>query len=429
MALCLFLRPKRLLIETTGQPQRCSRVVICPSPVRKMSHEMQERMVYSAEGSKEKEKLSPEDGAHGKKGRGLLHVPSRSSSQRNQPSPTSTGLSGATASDPRDSIGGHSKDSKASSTGQHRNGSVSSKHSAAGTNPTNTPANSQPSSPAVAHSHKKKKGGGLLAIFGCCGVPEDANALDNGDDVPATKLKDIPPRATTSRRTGTPSEQTTGSKTQVYEKEPQPVAQSTSESSKTKRASASTSQDHSTVGERETESKQTTLVGNSTPIVTVDPPQNQQQPEPVEENPRRDGDGDVEMRDAESSQLSKQPAGPSEVLPKVPPPPPITGAGMPTAPVSGNPPVVAEQAPEQKALLPPVEPHLKGRKCLVLDLDETLVHSSFKVCRRPSFRTGAATATNPFTRYSTRRTSRFRSRLRVTTTMSMSSRGLVWTSS
>ncbi len=30
-------------------------------------------------------------------------------------------------------------------------------------------------------------------------------------------------------------------------------------------------------------------------------------------------------------------------------------------------------------LLPPIAPHHAGRKCLVLDLDETLVHSSFRV--------------------------------------------------
>ena len=30
-------------------------------------------------------------------------------------------------------------------------------------------------------------------------------------------------------------------------------------------------------------------------------------------------------------------------------------------------------------LLPPLQPSLKGKKCLILDLDETLVHSSFKV--------------------------------------------------
>lgn len=29
-------------------------------------------------------------------------------------------------------------------------------------------------------------------------------------------------------------------------------------------------------------------------------------------------------------------------------------------------------------LLPPMKPEHKGKKCLVLDLDETLVHSSFK---------------------------------------------------
>lgn len=40
---------------------------------------------------------------------------------------------------------------------------------------------------------------------------------------------------------------------------------------------------------------------------------------------------------------------------------------------------VAGNAEAQKWLLPPLRPELKGRKCLVLDLDETLVHSSFKV--------------------------------------------------
>ena len=34
----------------------------------------------------------------------------------------------------------------------------------------------------------------------------------------------------------------------------------------------------------------------------------------------------------------------------------------------------------QKYLLPPMRPEFRGKKCLVLDLDETLVHSSFKVC-------------------------------------------------
>jgi RNA polymerase II subunit A small phosphatase-like protein len=38
-----------------------------------------------------------------------------------------------------------------------------------------------------------------------------------------------------------------------------------------------------------------------------------------------------------------------------------------------------------KALLPPISPEHAGRKCLVLDLDETLVHSSFKPVPQPDF--------------------------------------------
>ena len=39
---------------------------------------------------------------------------------------------------------------------------------------------------------------------------------------------------------------------------------------------------------------------------------------------------------------------------------------------------VMRQAASQVRHLPPLPPHLKGKKTLVLDLDETLVHSSFK---------------------------------------------------
>lgn len=46
-------------------------------------------------------------------------------------------------------------------------------------------------------------------------------------------------------------------------------------------------------------------------------------------------------------------------------------------------PSVATQA--AKALLPPQKPGREGRKCLVLDLDETLVHSSFQPVDRYDF--------------------------------------------
>ncbi|KAG7446381.1 NLI interacting factor [Guyanagaster necrorhizus] len=36
-------------------------------------------------------------------------------------------------------------------------------------------------------------------------------------------------------------------------------------------------------------------------------------------------------------------------------------------------------------LLPPIAPHHVGRKCLILDLDETLVHSSFRAVQNADF--------------------------------------------
>lgn len=53
------------------------------------------------------------------------------------------------------------------------------------------------------------------------------------------------------------------------------------------------------------------------------------------------------------------------------------GAGIPIGP-DGVP----------RPLLPPIAPHHAGRKCLVLDLDETLVHSSFKVSHQCSIISG-----------------------------------------
>ena len=69
----------------------------------------------------------------------------------------------------------------------------------------------------------------------------------------------------------------------------------------------------------------------------------------------------------------------------LPPPPPApvppTDGQSLTAPLRGGAILTAVEQPQEdrKWLLPPARPELRGRKCLVLDLDETLVHSSFKV--------------------------------------------------
>ncbi|ORY68644.1 serine/threonine-protein phosphatase dullard [Pseudomassariella vexata] len=372
-----------------------------------MSKGAEENSQIEYDSSKEKETLSPEDSSSSKKGRGLLHVPSRSSSQKIQSSPTTTGLSGATASDPRDSIGGHSKESKGSMLGRRRNGSASSNHSGVGTGPSNTPNSSHPNSPAGAPKPRKK--GGLLSLLGCCGVPDNANAVGE-DPLPSHKLDKIPQRAlTSSRRTITPSGETSGSKTQLYEKEKEKEKDKESQtqpaptqdaSKSTKRASGSTAQDQSIIVDRDSESKQTTLVGAPGPSITVNAPvtENHAAEETiVDATPAKDDDGDVEMADAEPTptQRAKQPVATAEeqYQKPVPPPPPPPGPIPAATTASVTPPedkpaavaVVPPPAPDQKWLLPPIEPHMKGKKCLVLDLDETLVHSSFKILHQADF--------------------------------------------
>jgi len=80
-------------------------------------------------------------------------------------------------------------------------------------------------------------------------------------------------------------------------------------------------------------------------------------------------------RAAESEETSHQ----EDVVqvPNVFPPPPPPPA-----------PEISSDAGEQQWLLPRPLPHLQNRKCLVLDLDETLVHSSFKVSKTRSKRSG-----------------------------------------
>jgi RNA polymerase II subunit A small phosphatase-like protein len=60
----------------------------------------------------------------------------------------------------------------------------------------------------------------------------------------------------------------------------------------------------------------------------------------------------------------------------LPPPPPLEQRQLETQKQLSDP-TLAES--NQKYLLGPIQPRFQGKKCLVLDLDETLVHSSFKV--------------------------------------------------
>jgi RNA polymerase II subunit A small phosphatase-like protein len=91
---------------------------------------------------------------------------------------------------------------------------------------------------------------------------------------------------------------------------------------------------------------------------------------------------DVEMPDAPpappAEEAAQQTNG-AEVATSLPPPPPAPRRGQQPAVEPIPQAALATTAVQQKWLLPPARSEFKGKKCLILDLDETLVHSSFKV--------------------------------------------------
>jgi RNA polymerase II subunit A small phosphatase-like protein len=95
-------------------------------------------------------------------------------------------------------------------------------------------------------------------------------------------------------------------------------------------------------------------------------------------------DNDIEMKDvplstADVHQEGEEPNAEAEAEhPKVdlPPPPPLAERQIAVQHQTAD---VSEVSEPQKYLLGPIAPRFQGKKCLVLDLDETLVHSSFKV--------------------------------------------------
>lgn len=97
-------------------------------------------------------------------------------------------------------------------------------------------------------------------------------------------------------------------------------------------------------------------------------------------------DTDVPMVDAppiapltEENSKSSEERDDSPLQINLPPPPPRNGQDRAAGGVGRSPSNAAAPNEKQQWLLPPLQPRFRGKKCLVLDLDETLVHSSFKV--------------------------------------------------
>jgi carboxy-terminal domain RNA polymerase II polypeptide A small phosphatase len=332
------------------------------------------------------------------KNRSLLHVPSRTSSQKIQPSPTSTGLSGATVTDPRGSIGGRSKESKGSILGRRRNGSATSSKMSITPGPDAGSTGQNPTSSAVATKQPKKKR--FLSFLSCCMVPDDANTLDPNEAIPANKVAKAPEgRSTTASRpdqlaTSQPNNATAQldkEKVALQSEEPgKEQNEMTSLDSGRILQSGANGELNRPVDTRDAplpelpkaaESSSAAQAARQKPSIAVQSPARTEPGPAAAQDSSQDqkgGEGDVPMEDSEPVPIAKDdtsvpvPRSDEIAKPVLPPPPPVPQPGPSEEP--GN---ALEQ--KQQWLLPPIAPRFQGKKCLVLDLDETLVHSSFKV--------------------------------------------------
>ena len=125
----------------------------------------------------------------------------------------------------------------------------------------------------------------------------------------------------------------------------------------------------------------------ATPVVPSRPSEEQQRIIEDQTEEQKQLDADIEMKDVPISTLDVHQEGEDEAVPEVtpdhhkidlPPPPPLDERQHAIQKQTSE---LSDVSEPQKYLLGPIEPRFKGKKCLVLDLDETLVHSSFKVCQ------------------------------------------------
>ncbi|KAM3069242.1 hypothetical protein ACMFMG_010754 [Clarireedia jacksonii] len=275
-----------------------------------------------------------------------------------------------------------------------------------------------PDAPSVRQPKKKKS---FLSLL-CCGAPDNSNSLEpNYAPVPAHKVSKFGQGrpSTASRPDPNKMGQNNSSVAQPQtEKEPQqPLQQKETEAGDEKHdpavpsvvppTEASSSDANGGLDQPLGDTRDDALpdlpavpeVGSfqdesANPSVSVEgPPQTNATigaGSPDTELAHKDGEGDEKMPDVDPAVTDKDEAPlplpkdePTVTQPALPPPPPVPQ--IPTSNVTEE--VITPEPVEQKQqwLLPPIAPRFKGKKCLVLDLDETLVHSSFKILHQADF--------------------------------------------
>ena len=279
----------------------------------------------------------------------------------------------------------------------------------------------------------KQKSGGFLSFLNCCRADEDLDTLKSEDaDVPAKQRKieptpqragvpDEPADTMTSEKTQTQSQQSPTLYNDMVTVDPATIADEKTTISEKPREGSRPGVSRNEISHEKSSAvaapipvaiptinttqpdapvqAETSRQADAQPVVAtsstaVEPIPTEQKPQMEFPPPPRDDrrESDIEMTDAPVPPVEKQnvvdePLQPHDVVPvPLPPPPPLQKRMRETQPGPEVPPVPdPEPESKQQWLLPPAQPPLKGRKCLILDLDETLVHSSFKILNQADF--------------------------------------------
>lgn len=397
--------------------------------------------------------LATQEAAPSTQRNSLLDVPNAQ-----QDASSSTGLSGATASDPTESV---RRGSKRSLTGRRRAGSTtSSKRSqnAAATTAekaTTRPISASKQSQAPQPRAKKKS---FLSFLNCCGAQDEGDDIGMQDAPQAAKEQPAhvqPSSAPVTQSTSVPETKEENMTSPLDEKTASPAYAETPEQSiaslTNEKTAIGMSQTDQRVGNATSESQAIapTQIGGeesrredqyteenshntvplavatgvgagaaalgagalaesvvkSNPNVTIEAPtpvspQSQEEQLISDRTPEQQArDTDIEMTDvgpslplspnevAGTAEDETSAVGPRDSTSQVdlPPPPPLEERQAQIAPAIGMATTSRDTSRQpspgepQKGLLPSMRPEHRGRKCLILDLDETLVHSSFKV--------------------------------------------------
>ena len=364
----------------------------------------------------------------------ILGIPSRISSK--EPSSGSATAPATTAIDPPS----HRRGSKGSFLTRSRNGSKSSRRSARAVRDLEAKESVPPIPQSDGARSEKKQRSGFLAFLNCCGGSSEANDTE-GSSLPSKKTAIVQtsqqriPKPTekpaSDAADGEPEKQDvldektgvsrdTESSTAIGEKatgnslRPQmtrddgsrekvgPIAAGIGAGTVVAGAASIPFLQGQAGDTSSGESAQPAPADLTTKDQAANPEVQVQAPTPVDPVHQTDNEEwtqskpeqgtDVDMPDAAPEAPATipepvdEPAQPAEQGIQPLPLPPAPPLSQRQAEVQRDAPSVPEGGSEKQTwLLPPVQQHLKGRKCLVLDLDETLVHSSFKILNQADF--------------------------------------------